>query len=130
MTRAVACLLVFLTLAGIAGADDSDPWFARDKALHVGATSALATGGYAAGALVFEGRDKRVATGLVVALGAGAAKELRDRSTGGDASWRDFTWDAIGAATGVTIVWLIDRAWRSRHQRGPIAVSPSWANSR
>lgn len=39
----------------------------------------------------------------------GAAKEIRDRK-GGDPSWRDFTWHAVGAATGVTVAWLIDRA--------------------
>lgn len=39
----------------------------------------------------------------------GAAKGTRD-GKGGDLSWCDFTWNAVGAATGVTVAWSIDRA--------------------
>jgi uncharacterized protein YfiM (DUF2279 family) len=94
---------------GALSAQAADPWIGRDKALHLGAGSTLAAGGYALGALKLEEREKRIAAGLGLSLGASAAKELYDRRTGGDPSWRDFTWGAAGAATGATIAWLIDR---------------------
>jgi len=105
-------ILVFIALgtAGARAADDDDPWLSRDKALHFSAGAALAGGGYATSALVFETRGKRILSGLAVALAAGAAKEWRDRAVGGTASWRDFAWDGVGAAAGVTIAWLLDRA--------------------
>ena len=48
-------------------------------------------------------------TTICDAIAAGAGKEIADRYDGGDSSWRDFTWDLIGTATGVGIAWLIDR---------------------
>ena len=95
-------------------AADGDAWFARDKALHASAGAALGAGGYAASALVFNGTRARTTSGLALALSAGAAKEWSDRGGRGTPSWRDFTWDAVGAATGVTVAWLIDRAVHAR----------------
>ncbi len=125
--RSAAVLAVMLVLATGARLRAEDAWWAKDKAAHFGATSGLAAGGYAAGALVFEARDTRVASGLVLALGAGAAKEWRDRARGGTASWRDFTWDAAGAATGVAMAWLIDRARHRRPHRTTTPLpAPQW----
>ena len=65
--------------------------------------------GYA-GASVFSQREStRLAAGAGVALAAGTAKEVYDRSSGGDASLRDLTWDVVGAATGTVLSWLFDR---------------------
>ena len=102
-----------------AGAQGNDAWIGRDKALHFTAGTALAGGGYYLGAVMFESRDRRIVTGLSLAMGAGALKELHDRASGGSASWRDVTWDAVGAATGVTIGWLIDRARGGRPASAP-----------
>ena len=63
-----------------------------------------------AGAALASNRTSvRVATSAGVAFGAGIAKEVYDRYSGGDSSWRDLTWDAVGTATGVLVSWLIDR---------------------
>ena len=97
-----------------ARAQHADSWTGRDKALHLSAGSVLAGGGYALASLKLDEREKRVVTGLGLSLGASAAKELYDRRSGGDPSWRDFTWGAAGAATGVTVAWLVDRI---RHAR-------------
>lgn len=95
-----------------------DPWFARDKALHAAAGAALGAGGYAASALVFETPRTRVASGLIVGLGAGAAKEWHDRGGRGTPSWRDFAWDGVGTAAGLSVAWLIDRTRRA-HRSPP-----------
>jgi putative lipoprotein len=99
--------------AGAARADDTDPWFGRDKRLHFEAAGSLAVVGYAGGAMLTTSRPARVATGIALGLGAGIAKELWDLDGHGDASWRDLTWDAVGAATGVLVAaafdWTIHR---------------------
>lgn len=109
--RALAAFLATALLLATAhtAAADPDPWFGRDKALHFGATFSLASGGYAGTALLSERTSVRAATGACLAAGAGIGKEVYDRYSGGDASWRDLTWDAIGTATGVLVAWLIDR---------------------
>ncbi len=106
-----------------------DAWWARDKALHFGASAGIAVGGYAGSALVEAlvrepelgqggraDRKLRLAIGGGLALGAGIAKELSDRYTGGDPSWRDLGWDVVGTATGLAVAysidWLITRRWR------------------
>src|SRR5262245_29459615 len=71
-----------------APAPPADPWFGRDKALHFSASAALALGGYGVTALVTPREGTRLAVGATVALGAGVAKEISDRYTGGDPSWR------------------------------------------
>ncbi len=109
----VAAALVALALASAsprpARAADPDPWFGRDKALHFGATFVLGSGGYAGAALLTERPAWRATTGAGVGLGVGIAKEVYDRYAGGDPSWRDLTWDAVGTATGVLVAWLLDR---------------------
>ena len=88
---------------------DGDPWFGRDKVLHVSLSAVIAGGGYAAAVPITDDRRWRLAAGAGLAIAAGAGKEISDRYDGGDASWRDFTWDVIGTATGAGIAWLIDR---------------------
>lgn len=92
-----------------------DPWFGRDKALHFGASFALAVGGYAAASWAFERRAGRVALSASIAIGAGVAKEIADYQFKGDPSARDLAWDAIGTAAGVLVAWAIDRAISPRH---------------
>src|SRR5437016_6314791 len=108
-------LLATVVLAQPAHADPRDPWFARDKASHYSVSLALAVGGYETGAIFSQRPPVRLATGVVVALSVGLAKEVSDRRNGGDSSFRDFTWDAIGTATGVVVAWLFDTyAFRER----------------
>src|SRR5437667_5464812 len=100
-------LLVSLeaTLAGppVARADsaNADPWFGRDKLLHFAASGSLAVVGYASASMLTENRPARIGAGAALAVGAGVAKELWDLDGHGDASWRDLSWDLIGATTGL-----------------------------
>jgi putative lipoprotein len=86
-----------------------DEWFGRDKALHFGATFVLGGAGYATGAALSGEPVVRFGVGAAVGMGAGIAKEMYDRTSGGDPSLRDLTWDAVGTATGLLTAWLIDR---------------------
>jgi putative lipoprotein len=107
-------IAVRLFVAARAARADDDPWFGRDKALHFTLSAAIAGGGYAIAVPLTDDRRWRVAAGAGLAIAAGAGKEISDRYDGGDASWRDFTWDLIGTATGVGVAWLIDH-WVSGH---------------
>lgn len=122
---AIAVAVCFGPLSPALQAAD-DPWFGRDKALHATAATGLAAGGYGGAAMVLKtSRTRtRVVSGLVISLGAGAAKEWWDRGRG-TPSWRDFAWDGVGAAAGTTVAWLIDRARhraRSSRQGEPAAT--------
>jgi putative lipoprotein len=102
-------LAVFLMAQPPAQAADADPWFGRDKAMHLSVSFALAGTSYATAAGVSKRTSVRVMSGAGIALSAGIAKELYDQSSRGDASWHDLTWDAIGTATGTLVAWLVDR---------------------
>ena len=108
-------ILIAALLGHPATAGAEDRWFASDKAKHFGATAAISGGSYAVASTVTTQERWRVFTGVGGGIGAAAAKEFRDRSRG-DASWRDFTWGAVGSAAGVTIAWAITRAL---HRRPP-----------
>ena len=82
---------------------------ARQAAALFGAGS-LAVIGYANASMLTESRPARAAAGGALAVGAGVAKELWDLDGHGDASWRDLTWDLIGAATGVLLSLGVDWA--------------------
>jgi putative lipoprotein len=104
----LALLAPALLAATPARADDRDPWFGRDKALHFGVSALIAGGGYAGAALASDDARVRVAVGGGLALSAGIAKELWDLSGHGDASWRDLTWDAVGTVTGLAVAAAVD----------------------
>ncbi|MBC8133604.1 MAG: hypothetical protein H7X95_11535 [Deltaproteobacteria bacterium] len=96
-----------------ARAAEADPWLGADKALHFSACAAIAGGSYGVAAAVTDNRRWRLVTGALSGLAAGATKEAIDASGAGDPSWRDFTWDVIGTATGVAMAAAIDW-WLSR----------------
>jgi putative lipoprotein len=117
LTVTARILLAVLTVSavsagplGVAHAEsaDADPWWGRDKLIHFSASASLAIVGYAGTSMGTESRPARAAAGAALAVGAGAAKELWDLDGHGDASWRDLTWDLIGAATGVLISLAVD----------------------
>jgi putative lipoprotein len=103
----VAALLVH---PGASRADDADPWFGRDKVLHFEAAGSLAIVGYAGTAMISTDRPLRAAAGAALGIGAGAAKEIWDLDGHGDPSWRDLTWDVVGATTGVLVAAAFDWA--------------------
>jgi putative lipoprotein len=102
------CLLATSLLSPAAARAEPDPWLGRDKALHFSASALIAGVGYGGAALLTDDRRWRLAAGGGLAIAAGAGKEIADASGYGDPSWRDFTWDLIGAATGLGVAWLID----------------------
>ncbi len=104
----VALAAVALGHPGAVGAADPDPWFGPDKALHFEAAGSLAVVGYAGAAMITTDRPVRAGAGLALGLGAGVAKELWDLDGHGDPSWRDLTWDLIGATTGALVALAID----------------------
>ena len=93
---------------GAPRADEADPWFGPDKVLHLEAAGSLAIVGYAGAAMNTTDRPTRAGVGAGLAVGAGIGKELWDLDGHGDPSWRDLTWDVIGAATGVLVAFAID----------------------
>jgi len=101
--------MCFLLAAASPALAEPDPWWAQDKALHFSACFMLAGDGYATAAVLSKNRFHRLFAGFGAALAVGAAKEAYDSRSGGDASWRDMTWDMVGGATGTAISWLIDR---------------------
>jgi uncharacterized protein YfiM (DUF2279 family) len=106
-TARTALFLFLVITPRLAFAEDR--WLARDKAKHFGAAAGIAAGGYAIAVPLTEKRRWRLVLGTGAGLGAGAAKELRDRRHG-QPSWRDFTWSAAGTAAGVFVAWIVDKA--------------------
>jgi uncharacterized protein YfiM (DUF2279 family) len=88
-----------------------DDLFGRDKALHFAASAGIALGGYGGATLFTDTRPPRLMVGGGLALLAGIGKEIADRYTGGDPSWRDLGWDVVGTATGLTLAYTIDWGW-------------------
>jgi putative lipoprotein len=108
---AVAVLVAACSVASAASADDADPWISRDKAFHFDISAGIAAAGYAASAAwLVDARWKALAIGGGAALAVGAGKELVDATGifGGDASWKDFAWDAIGTVAGLALAWSVD----------------------
>jgi len=103
-----SALSVSLLVGPHAAASDPDPWWGRDKALHFGASATIAAGGYGVGTLIFDGRAEAALFGGGIAIGVGAAKEGADAMGLGTPSFKDFTWDVIGAAFGVAVGLGID----------------------
>ena len=112
--RGPASIVAFVavtTLCGAAYADDADPWISRDKAFHFDVSAGIAAAGYGVSAAwLVDARWKALAIGGGVALAAGAGKEIVDATGlfGGDPSWKDFAWDALGTAVGLAIAWGVD----------------------
>ena len=99
-----------------ANAPDADPWFGQDKLVHFAASGSLAIVGYAGASMLTEDRPLRIGAGAALAVSAGVAKELWDLDGHGDASWRDLSWDLLGAVTGllvsVGVDWAVHRMFR------------------
>ena len=104
-------------LAGRAAADD--PWWGRDKALHLGVSSGIAGVTYGIAALLGASRPRAAILSGSVAFGLGIGKEGADLLGLGDPSWKDLTWDAIGTTSGVGIALLLDLLLRQ-----PVQVAP------
>lgn len=89
-------------------ASPREPWFALDKAQHFVASAFIQ--GSTHGLLRATGLEYReasfAAAGVTATVGLG--KELVDRRTKGQFSWRDLVADAAGAGAGAVIVRQLD----------------------
>jgi len=92
-----------------AQAAEPDPWFGRDKVMHL--TVSFALPGPAT-------RPQRAAPSAPASGSCRAPasrcrqespRKLYDQYGGRGFSWRDLTWDAVGTATGTLVAWLVDR---------------------
>lgn len=129
MTRALAAaaLVAATAFPSVARADDPDPWVSRDKALHFDVSAGIAAVGYGVSAAwLVDARWKALAIGGGLSLAAGATKELIDATGafGGDPSWKDFTWDAIGVVAGLAIAWGVDLLLGGVDQAHPALGAP------
>jgi putative lipoprotein len=120
-------IAVVVTLAPAVGAQDADPWFGRDKALHFDVSAGIAAAGYGASAgWLVDARWKALALGGGLALAVGAGKEALDatRIFGGDPSWKDFTWDVLGTVAGLALAWGVDLLLGGVSAQRPALASP------
>ncbi|MEM6048957.1 YfiM family lipoprotein [Erwinia sp. P7711] len=86
-----------------------DSWSGTDKAQHFFSSAFLTAAGNAYGEKQHWSQGQSASFGLMFAISLGAAKELYDSRQGGTGwSWKDFSWDIAGAATGYTL-WNITR---------------------
>jgi putative lipoprotein len=126
-----ACVLL-VACPSTAGADDEDPWFARDKAFHFDVSAGVAAATYAVSAAwIVDARWKALALGGGLALGAGVGKEILDATgvTGGDPSWKDFTWDVIGTVAGLALAWGVDLWLGGVDREHPVLAAPASAST-
>ena len=122
----LACALLAFSPAALGA--DSDPWIARDKALHFDASAGLAALTYAVSAgWIVDARWKAIAWGGGVALAAGAGKEAVDAAGvfGGHASWKDFAWDVAGTVAGLALAWGVDLLLGGVTRERPAFASPT-----
>jgi len=107
MKKIMNVIIVFALVAGGCATINrpDDKWFARDKALHFGASAIIAGG--STYAMIDNGRDENDSTvaGFGIALVFGIGKETYDAGVKKTYwSWKDFIWDIIGAGTGAFVV--------------------------
>lgn len=92
------------------GAGRADPWWGRDKALHLGFSAGLAATGYGVSSIWLDPPWQRTSVGGAFALTLGAGKELADWAGYGDPSYKDMLYNVAGVALGVTLAYLVDLA--------------------
>lgn len=104
--RSLALAAPVVFVCGVAHADDA--WLGRDKALHFGASAAIAGTSYGVTTAFTDRRPIALAVGGGAALFAGVAKEGIDALGYGTPSWRDLAWDVIGTVVGLGIAYGVD----------------------
>lgn len=86
-----------------------DRWQGQDKAQHFMASAMLAAAGNEYGQRQGWSTSRSANFGFLFSVGVGASKELWDsRPAGSGWSWKDFSWDIAGAATGYTLWQLAE----------------------
>lgn len=111
----VSALAVSLAWSHPAAASDpqspgSEPWWGRDKALHLGFSAGLAATGYGVSSMWLDSAWQRASAGSAFALTLGAGKELADWAGYGHPSYKDMLYNLAGTALGVALAYLVDLA--------------------
>lgn len=123
MKRVVMAAVLLAALETNARADD-DPWFAHDKFLHASVSGTLANLSYAGATQLFDARGTALLAAAGFTIFVGAAKETLDYTGLGDPSWKDFTWDVIGTATGLAVAYTMDLFVRGTGPKRPPLFAP------
>lgn len=85
----------------------NDQWSGQDKAQHFIASTLLTAAGSEVAQRQGSSSVRSANIGFLFSVSLGATKELWDsRPTGTGWSWKDFTWDVAGAATGY-MIWSL-----------------------
>lgn len=101
--------LLFPSLFLLSGCShmSQDQWYGQDKAQHFIASAILSAAGNEYGRHQGWSDSRSANFGFLFSVSLGATKELWDsRQAGSGWSWKDFTWDVAGAATGYA-VWQL-----------------------
>jgi putative lipoprotein len=130
MMRRLPLLAGFVALMSLASPamatePDPDPWFAKDKALHLGVSAGISSAAYVGAVSLFDARGHAMLAAGGLSLTVGAGKELADLAGLGDPSWKDFAADVVGTLLGVGLAWAIDLAVRGVNARHPLLSEPS-----
>jgi len=81
-----------------------DSWTGKDKAEHFFSSAFFSAAGTAYGERQNWHESHSGGFGLLFSISLGAGKEFYDsREAGSGWSWKDFSWDIAGAATGYTL---------------------------
>lgn len=105
----MAMLVLTRTLLAGCASNPADPWWGEDKAAHLAVSTALSAAITRHG---MNGGDSGAtaqakAVGVVLLIGAG--KEAYDVRSGGTGwSWRDMSWNLLGALLGGALVRAVD----------------------
>lgn len=82
----------------------NDAWTGRDKAEHYFASAALAATGSEVAHRQHVSHRQSNTVGFMFSVSLGAGKEAFDsRPSGSGWSWKDFSWDLAGAASGIAL---------------------------
>jgi putative lipoprotein len=87
----------------------ADPWWGRDKAAHFTVSAALSAAMTHLAMEAGESGPRAHAEAVAAVLVLGAGKEAYDSRSGGTGwSWRDMSWNLLGALLGGVLVRLTD----------------------
>lgn len=98
-------------------AQDPDPFWGPDKALHLGVSAAITGGGYGLSCVIDQNVGARAAIAASIGIGAGLAKEVADALGLGTPSWKDFLWDVIGTGISLSLAVSLDLGVRAAEGR-------------
>jgi uncharacterized protein YfiM (DUF2279 family) len=80
-----------------------DRWFAPDKMKHFFMAAFVQSASFSALRAAKMSKSSSLATASALTAGVSIGKEIHDRQSGGEFSFKDLTWDAAGMAAGAAL---------------------------